>query len=96
MNQDQVMSIARAVLQIVGTFLISNGIFTEANWGTAAGAILVLVGIGWGMYAQTKANKVAAVAAMPEVAKVVLTPTPEGLALKNAAGSTPSAQVTIA
>jgi hypothetical protein len=74
MNQDQVMSIVRSVLQILGTGLVSKGVIGDADWTTIAGAILMVVPVGWGIYAHTQQQKIASVAAMPEVKTIVATP----------------------
>jgi hypothetical protein len=77
MTQDQVMTIVRSILQIVGTSLVSysaaTGI-TEQMWATISGGILMIVPVIWGLYAHNTANTIAAASKLPEVAKVVTTP----------------------
>ncbi len=54
------------------------------------------VGAGvWGLIAHKQANVVAAVAAMPEVAKVETVPTPAGVALANAIPPAPGSLVEV-
>ena len=72
MNQDQILSIARAVLQVVGTGLVSKGLIGTADWSTIMGAVLMVVPVIWGMMAHTDAAKVAAVEAMPSVKQIVV------------------------
>ena len=99
MTQDQVLSIVRAVMQIFGaiiaTYAATTGI-TEQAWTTITGAVLMIVPVIWGVYVHSRANIVAAAARLPDVAQVVVCPTPAGVALKAAAGSTPTAQVVVA
>ena len=99
MNQDQAMSVVRAVLQVIGTFLVTYGAsagITEQMWTTVTGGIMVIAPVIWGILAHTNANTVAAAAKIPEVASVQVTNTPAGLALKDAAGSKPDALVMVA
>ena len=96
MNQQQVMSVVRDLLQIVGTFLTTYGIFSQEQWQPIAGGLLMIAPVVWGMLAHTQANAIAVAAAIPDVAKVEVKPTPTGIALKDAAGSTPDALVTVA
>ncbi len=69
----------------------------------ATAIIVALLGAGastfsgvWGLVAHKQANMVAVVAALPEVAKVEVMPTPAGVALATSVPPTPGAVVTIA
>src|SRR5262245_37320009 len=67
MNLDQVLSIVRAILQILGTTLVSRGlILSEADWTTISGGVLMVVPVAWSIWANRKTAKIARVAAMPE------------------------------
>lgn len=104
MTQDQINSLIRQFLMIVGggagTFFMQKGLlspeqmsFFAANGPALIGLVMALGGAVWGMIAHKQANMVATVAAMPEVARVTTAPTPAGDALAEAAVSTPAALV---
>ncbi len=97
-NLEQIKSIARDLLQIMGTLLVAFKLFavTEENWSVITGAVLMLIPIIWGLFNHTQANAVAIAAAIPEVKRVVVEGTPAGEALAKSAGSTPSALVVVA
>ena len=65
MNQEQVMSVVRDVLQIVGTFLTTYGVINSGQWQPIAGGVLMMAPVIWGIYTHTQANAVAVVAAAP-------------------------------
>lgn len=80
------MSVARALLQIIGTTLVAystqTGI-TESMWATISGGVLMIVPVVWGLWAHTQTNAIATVAAMPEVQKVVAVPEIANVVLKD-------------
>ena len=94
-NQEQWMALLRAVLVIVGTYLTSKGITTDANWQMLVGAAITLTPIVWGMITNTKAAMVKKAAALDEVNKVEMKPTKDGIELAHKAGSSPDAIVTV-
>ena len=63
-NTDQVLSLVRAILVIVGTFLTTKGLVSTADWTTYTGAILMIVPPIWGLFAHTDASHIATVTAM--------------------------------
>jgi hypothetical protein len=65
MNNQQVLSVARDLLQVIGTFLTTYGVLNSGQWEAVAGGILMIVPVVWGIYSHTQANAVATVAAMP-------------------------------
>jgi hypothetical protein len=73
-NTDQILSLVRAILVIVGTILTTKGIVGTADWTTYSGAIITIVPIVWSMFVHTDSAKLAAVEAMPDVAKIIVTP----------------------
>ena len=77
MTKDQVLSMTRAALNVLGTILMTYGFIKGLDaeaWSAASGAILTLVGVGWGIYAHTKTSTITAAAKLPEVAQIVATP----------------------
>ncbi len=64
MNLEQIKSIIRDILQILGTMLVSFKLFaiTDETWSVIAGAIMMLVPVVWGILNHTQANAVAVVA----------------------------------
>lgn len=89
-NNEQLLSLLRAILQIVGTSLMAKGVVTTADWTTYSGAIMMIVPIAWGYFAHTNSAKLAAVEAMPEVAKIVVKPTTDSSPEIVAAAEDPS------
>ncbi len=96
MNKEQGLSLLRTLLKVAGTILTAYGFGVDATWETVAGAIMLVAPIIWDMFVHTEANAVAVAAAIPAVAKVEVKQTPEGVALKMAAGSKPEALVVFA
>ncbi len=74
MNPDQWLSLLRTLLKIGGMFLVSKGVLTDVDWTTISGAVIMLAPVGWDIYVHSKAGKLASVAAMPEVKKIVTDP----------------------
>jgi hypothetical protein len=68
MNQEQFMSIVRAVLQIIGTALVSYSVktgITDQIWTTISGSVLMVAPVIWGLVVHTQANAIAIVAKLP-------------------------------
>lgn len=84
MNQEQVLSVTRDLLQIVGTFLTTYGLMSSTQWAPVAGGVLMIVPVVWGIINHSQTNAVAVVAAMPEVKKIETEPTAAGAALAKA------------
>jgi hypothetical protein len=85
MNQDQLLSVVRAVMQIVGTGLMTTGIggITSEGWSTITGGVLMIAPVVWGIFAHSESGAVAAVdrlAKNPDssVKGVILSPTVAG------------------
>jgi hypothetical protein len=94
-NQEQVMSLVRDALSISGTTLTILGYMNDQQWGAISGVVMMVVPVVWSMFNHTHANAVAVAAAIPDVAEVVVKPTIKGRELKESAGSTPEAQVSV-
>lgn len=75
-NSDQLLSLLRTLLQIAGTAIVAHGTLgiNGAMWEQISGGILMLAPIVWSMFAHTDSAKIAAVAAMPDVEKIVVQP----------------------
>lgn len=75
MNNTQLMSLLRTVLQIAGTLVVAHGTLgiNGAMWEQISGAVLMLAPIVWSMFAHTdKANLQAAAAVVdPDTGKKV-------------------------
>lgn len=54
MNQDQVMSLIRQVLSLVGGYLLIKGMVTEIDWSTLVGSATATISIVWSMIAHKK------------------------------------------
>jgi hypothetical protein len=92
-NREQWLSLLRSLLKVGGTFLVAYGYGSDMAWDAIGGAIMLVAPIVWDMFVHTEANTVAVAAAIPAVAKIEVKRTPEGDALKTAAGSKPDALV---
>lgn len=74
MNQEQVLSLIRTVLQIAGTYVVASGKISAENWATWTGGALIIIATAWSMWAHTTANQIKAVTQKDEVRSVSLTP----------------------
>jgi hypothetical protein len=73
MNSEQIASLIRAIMAIVGTTLINQGVINQHDWDVLANASVTIVGAGlvvapiiWAMVRHTKKGQVEAVAEMKE------------------------------
>ena len=75
-NTDQMLALLRTILQIAGTAIVAHGTLgiNGAMWEQISGAIMIIAPTIWSMYAHTDASKIASVAAMPDVEKIVVQP----------------------
>ena len=75
-NNDQLLSLLRTLLQIVGSFIVSHGTFgiNGAIWEQISGAIIIIAPTIWSMYAHTDRANIEKVSAMPDVKKIVVKP----------------------
>jgi len=75
MNSDQVLGALRALVPTIVAYAVGKGWIPAASAADVGAAIIALGAAGWSVYAHTNTNKIAAVAALPDVQKVVTTPT---------------------
>jgi hypothetical protein len=80
MNNEQIMSVIRALLKVVGSVLATYGILDPATAGSVVeqtavvvGALMALGGTLWGIFGKTDKKIVAAAASLPEVKSVRVT-----------------------
>ena len=75
-NSDQLLSLLRTILQIAGTAIVAHGTLgiNGAMWEQISGAILMIAPTIWSMFVHTDSAKLAAVAALPDVEKIVVQP----------------------
>lgn len=92
-NLDQILSLLRAVLAILGTVLTTNGTISSSLWQQITGVILMAAPIVWSMFVHSDTGKLNAVAAMPEVEKIVVAPTTADTAAGTAAADTSKPKV---
>lgn len=50
MDQDTILGILRHVLTTAGGVLVSDGLVSQSQLADGAGALCVLIGIGWSVY----------------------------------------------
>lgn len=55
---DQLMSIFRYGLMILGTWIASSGAVSDSEWASISGALLTLISVGWGVWAKVGTTKV--------------------------------------
>lgn len=67
LNYDQWSGLARDALKYVGIGLATKGYIDEGTWTLVSGAILALGTSAVSAYLKNTANKIASVAAMPEL-----------------------------
>jgi hypothetical protein len=94
MNLDQLLGILRVVVPVGTGLLVSQGVIPA---GTAADVTTAVLGVGaalWSYFAHTDSAKIAAVAALPDVKKIVTAAFPVNPAVKAAAED--SAQTKVA
>jgi hypothetical protein len=74
MNQDQLLSLLRTLLQVIGTAVVTHGTLgiNGAMWEQISGAIIIIAPTIWSMYAHTDKANLAKVTAMPDVTQVVV------------------------
>jgi hypothetical protein len=72
MRQDQYLMLVRMLLQMGGTVLVAQGVFTAADWTSVAdntmtfvGAGTALWGVGWALWSRRESALKAVVANMP-------------------------------
>jgi hypothetical protein len=73
-NLDQVTALLRALLAVIGTVLTTNGTVSSSLWQQITGVIILAIPVIWSMFVHSDTGKLNAVAAMPEVAKIVVEP----------------------
>lgn len=74
-NQEQLLSLLRTLLQVVGTFVISRSLLGDSSgqwWQLISGAILLAAPTIWSMYAHTDGAMIKNVTAMTDVKQVVV------------------------
>jgi len=72
-NMDQVLSAVRTIVGLLSGYAIGRGLIDAEQATLIAGLAAAIVPFAWGMYAHSKQQKLASVAAMPNVEKVVTT-----------------------
>lgn len=75
MNFEQVTSIVRQIMLIIGGSLVTKGVIDSGTLQTIVGAVIALASSGWAIYTRRTNGLIASAAAQPEVGKIVTTPT---------------------
>lgn len=74
MNQDQLTTLLRTLLQFGGGIAVGRG-WIDADTATAlTGALLTLLVTAWGLYVRRNAGLVASAAALPAVKTILVDP----------------------
>lgn len=96
MNQDQVAGILRIAVTGVCTWLAAKGFSAFGDEGVIAqisAAVVAVALAAWSFYSHTDTSKLNAVAAMPEVQKIVVKPSNPNTAAGEAAADTTKPKV---
>jgi hypothetical protein len=64
MNQQQVLSVTRDIMQAIGTLLAAYGVVNSGVWETISGVVVMVIPVAWGLWVHTQASTIAVVAAM--------------------------------
>jgi hypothetical protein len=80
MNSEQILSLIRTILKIVGTALVTKGVVSQTELSSSLdqlmliiGSLLALGGTIWSVYSRRKAGLVSSAASLKEVSGVELT-----------------------
>lgn len=75
MNQDQFLGMLKVIVPSVLTYIVGKG-WIPAGSAADIGAGIIAVGAAtWSYFSHTDSAKIAAVTAMPDVAKIIVAPT---------------------
>ena len=72
MNQDQFMSIVRALLSLGAGWLVGHGYQSSGDAELISGAVLAIAPVAWGLLAHTDAAKVEIAKTIPDDAKIAM------------------------
>lgn len=89
-TEEQFKSAVRWALTLLGTFLVTHGVGSDALWEPIIGAAITLVPFVWSMIRHTKIGTILAANSLDEVQGVVTKATPDG---KELAAEIPLASV---
>lgn len=70
-NPEQLASLLRTFLQVIGGVLVAQGYATEGQWAEWSGAALIILPTLWGLWARSDTNLIKSAADVPAVDKVV-------------------------
>ena len=80
MNSEQIVSLLRTILQVLGGVLVTKGVLTQAEVTTSldqlmivAGSLMTFGATVWSLYTRRKAGIVSSAASLKEVSGVELT-----------------------
>lgn len=90
-NYQQFLAAVRWALTTGGTALTAHGLVNGTVWTSVTGLVVTVLPFIWAMIRHTKVGTLLAADDLPEVAGVIVKPTPEGEAL---ARETPKLTVT--
>ena len=77
LNQEQMLSLLRTSLQILGTYIIANSTLGPDSthiWELISGMVMVIVPTIWSMFAHTDGQMIKNVTAMPDVKQIIVAP----------------------
>ncbi len=70
-NPEQLASILRTVLQVVGGIVAANGWIADEQWVAISGGLLTIATTAWGLWARKDSNLIKSAADVPAVEKIV-------------------------
>ena len=78
MNEDQILSISRSIVALLGGIAIGRGWISSDQLTLISGIVASLVPLIWGIYAHTNSSKLASVEAIRDVKSIVIEPGANG------------------
>lgn len=94
MNQDQFLSFVRNIIGIGGGYAIGRGWLNSEQVTMLGGIAAAIIPFVWSFTAHTDSAKIKAVAALPDIRKIITVPDPKNPDVKAAATDTYQPKVT--
>lgn len=80
MNFEQVMSIVRQIMLVIGGSLVTKGVIDNGTLQTMVGAVIALTSSGWAIYTRRNTGLIASAAEVKSVQQITTTsPTAQAL-----------------
>lgn len=74
MNQEQITSLVRTIMQVLGGVVATQSWYSDQLWLAITSGVIVVAVTVWGLWARNNTNLVASAASVPAVDKIVAQP----------------------